>query len=188
MKSIKTVLVAGLAVVLLAAGAVSLVACGPSAEEVVRQGVSDELERLKTHDPALVEELAADSAAAGLEAYGIDAQEFVTAYLDGFDYRIDKVVVNGDTATATVTLTCKKFDAFNDALTTASIALAEDEEIASLSTDEINQKIGQTVLEALASVEATESEPVDLPFSLENNVWTPTSDTEKALSSALFAS
>ena len=54
MKPIKTVVAACLAAVALSVGALSLGACGPSAEEVVRQGVADELERLKTHDEALL--------------------------------------------------------------------------------------------------------------------------------------
>ena len=60
MKPIKTIVAACLAAVALSVGALSLGACGPSAEEVVRQGVADELERLKTHDEALLDELAAD--------------------------------------------------------------------------------------------------------------------------------
>ncbi len=187
MKSIKAVVTACLAATMLCTGVVALTGCGPSAEEVVRQGVSDELERLKTHDAALLEELAADSGADQLAVYGIDAQEFIAAYLDGFDYRIDDVKVDGDDATATVVLTCKKFDAFSQALTEASTALAADEETAGLSEDEINAKIGSTVLEVLASVEPTESKPVDLPFHRADNVWSPTSGAEKALSTALFA-
>ena len=186
MKSIKAVLTAGIAVALLAAGAVSLAGCGPSAEEVVRQGVSDELERLKTHDSDLLAELAADSGADQLAVYGIDAQEFVGAYLNGFDYRIDDVAVDGDTATATVVLTCKKFDEFTGALSEASMALAADEETAALSVDEVNQKIGQTVLEVLEAVEPSESAPIELTFTLKDKAWMPTSDTEKALSAALF--
>lgn len=187
MKFMKAVMAAGLAVTLLAAGAVSLVGCGPSAEEVVRQGVTDELERLKTHDSELLAELAVDSGADELSVYGIDAQEFIAAYLDGFDYRIDEVTVDGEHATATVVLTSKKFDAFTSELAEASMALAADEGTASLSEDEINQKIGQTVLEVLASLESSESAPIDLTFILQDNVWTPSSNTESVLSSALFA-
>lgn len=187
MRSIKTIMAACLAAAVLSFGALSLVGCGPSAEEVVRQGVTDELERLKTHDAALLDELAADSGADQLVAYGIDAQTFIAAYLDGFDYRIDEVTVEGDDATATVVLTCKKFDAFTQALTEATTALAEDEETAALDGDELNAKIGQVVLEVLAGVEPTESNPVELPFARTDNVWSPAPGAEQALSTALFA-
>ena len=178
MKPIKTVVAACLAAVALSVGALSLGACGPSAEEVVRQGVADELERLKTHDEALLDELA---------TYGIDAKSFIAAYLDGFDYRIDEVKVDGDSATATVVLTCKKFDAFAQALTETTTELAEDEQTAELDADQINEKVGQLVLEALGSVEPTESNPVELPFTRTDNAWGPASGAEQALSTALFS-
>lgn len=170
MKPIKTVVAACLAAVALSVGALSLGACGPSAEEVVRQGVADELERLKTHDEALLDELAADS--------GVD--QLAT-------YRIDEVKVDGDSATATVVLTCKKFDAFAQALTETTTELAEDEQTAELDADQINEKVGQLVLEALGSVEPTESNPVELPFTRTDNAWGPASGAEQALSTALFS-
>lgn len=186
MKPIKAIVAACLAATALSFGAMTLAGCGPSAEEVVRQGVSDELERLKAHDETLLDDLAADSGADQLAAYGIDAQTFIAAYLNGFDYRVDEVTVEGDDATATVVLTCKKFDAFAQALAEATSALAEDEETASLDGDELNAKVGDMVLEVLASVEPTESSPVELPFKRTDNVWGPASGAEQALSSALF--
>ncbi len=173
MKPIKTVVAACLAAVALSVGALSLGACGPSAEEVVRQGVADEL--------------AADSGVDQLATYGIDAKSFIAAYLDGFDYRIDEVKVDGDSATATVVLTCKKFDAFAQALTETTTELAEDEQTAELDADQINEKVGQLVLEALGSVEPTESNPVELPFTRTDNAWGPASGAEQALSTALFS-
>lgn len=187
MRYAKTIMAACLAVAVLGFGALSLAGCGPSAEEVVRQGVADELERLKTHDAALLDELAADSGADQLAVYGIDAQTFIAAYLDGFDYRIDEVKVEGDEATATVVLTCKKFDAFTQALTEATTALAEDEGTADLGDEELNAKIGEVVLEVLAGVAPTESSPVELPFARTDNVWSPAPGAEQALSRALFA-
>ena len=131
--------------------------------------------------------LAADSGVDQLATYGIDAKSFIAAYLDGFDYRIDEVKVDGDSATATVVLTCKKFDAFAQALTEATTALAEDGQTAELDADQINEKVGQLVLEALGSVEPTESNPVELPFTRTDNAWGPASGAEQALSTALFS-
>ena len=95
--------------------------------------------------------------------------------------------VDGDSATATVVLTCKKFDAFAQALTEATTELAEDEQTAELDADQINEKVGQLVLEALGSVEPTESNPVELPFTRTDNAWGPASGAEQALSTALFS-
>ena len=171
MKPIKTIVAACLAAVALSVGAYRSAPAARARREVVRQGVADELERLKTHDEALLDELAADSGVDQLATYGIDAKSFIAAYLDGFDYRIDEVKVDGDNATATVVLTCKKFDAFAQALTEATTALAEDGQTAELDADQINEKVGQLVLEALGSVEPTESNPVELPFARTDNAW-----------------
>lgn len=103
------------------------------------------------------------------------------------EYHIDEVKVDGDNATATVVLTCKKFDAFAQALTEATTALAEDGQTAELDADQINEKVGQLVLEALGSVEPTESNPVELPFARTDNAWGPASGAEQALSTALFS-
>ena len=67
-------------------------------------------------------------------------------------YSGTEVKVDGDSATATVVLTCKKFDAFAQALTEATTALAEDGQTAELDADQINEKVGQLVLEALGSI------------------------------------
>lgn len=180
-------IIALLTVAMLAFGGVALVGCGPSDEEVVRQGVTDELNRLKQLDAELVDELAANAGAEDLAAFGIDAKEFVSTYLSGFDYRIDSVTVDGDMATATVTLTCKSFSAYNDALEAAAAEMANDESLADMSEEELNQKLGQTIMDAIAGVPSAETAPIDLTFELKDNVWSPTSDAERALSEALFS-
>ena len=43
------------------------------------------------------------------------------------------------------------------------------------------------MLEALGSVEPTESNPVELPFARTDNAWGPASGAEQALSTALFS-
>lgn len=58
---------------------------------------------------------------------------------------------------------------------------------AELDADQINEKVGQLVLEALGSVEPTESNPVELPFTRTDNAWGPASGAEQALSTALFS-
>ncbi|WP_080797366.1 hypothetical protein [Arabiibacter massiliensis] len=187
MVRIKRGLAGLLVAALLAFGAFALVSCGPSAEEVVREGVTKELDSLKNLDASLVDELAASAGVEQLADFGIDAKEFVSTYLGGFDYRIDDVTVNGDAATATVTLTCKSFAAYTDALEAASAELAGDESLADLSEEELNQKLGQTIMDAIAAVPATETAPVALTFERKDNVWTPTADAQHALSNALFS-
>lgn len=183
-KRIAAVLLAG---TLLAFGGVALVGCGPSAEEVVREGVAGELDSLKNLDEARMAELVEDVDAAELSAFGIEPKEFLAAYLDGFDYRIDDVTVDGDTAKATVVLTSKSFAAYTEELEKASEALGAEVAGGEMGEDEVNQRIGQAVMDALSAVPATETEPVELSFTLEGNTWTPTADAENAIANALFS-
>ena len=182
----KRIAAACLTAALAAFGAAALAGCGPSNEEIVRQGVTEELEAVKALDPALLDEMAANEGLAQLAAYGIDAKEFVSSYLAGFDYRVDEVKVDGDTAQATVVLTCKSFNAFATGFTEAVTALSADESVPNMGDEEVDQLIGQTVMDTLAAVEPTETAPVTLAFELKDNVWSPTAEAEQVITEALF--
>ncbi len=187
MSTPKRIIATFLAAALLTLGAVALVGCGgPSDEEIVRQGVTDELDKIKNLDTETIDQMALEVGAAGFENYGIDPKEFVTSYLNGFDYRIDDVTVDGQEATATVVLTCKSFTEYEAALTEAATALAEDESIVDLSQEEINMKYGQVVMDTLAGVSVQETEPLALTFELQDKTWMPTADAQKALADAMF--
>lgn len=82
-----------------------------------------------------------------LSVYGIDGVEFMKSYLSGFDYTIDSINVDGDSATAQITLTCKSYTGYLQALQTAvDEVTADPDALAALSNDEINQKIGEIVI------------------------------------------
>lgn len=168
-------------------GGLALSACGPSNEEVVTQAVTDELELIKTHDDATLDQLAGYEGADALAPYGIDAKGFLASFLDGFDYRIDDVTVDGETAQATITLTAKSFSAFADAVSQGQAALAADESVANLTDEELNQRVGQTLMEALGSVTAAEKPPVALTFTLEDGTWKPNQDAQQLLQNTLLS-
>ena len=72
------------------------------------------------------------------------------AYFGGFDYRIDDVTVEGDTAKATITLTCKSYQDYVDAITEA--ALNSEDETA----------FGENIMEAVNAIQAREADPLEL--------------------------
>ena len=171
---------------LLTFGAASLAGCGPSNEEVIRQAVTEELESVKALDPTLLDQMTSNAGLEQLEAYGIDSREFVSSYLAGFDYRVDDVTVDGETAQATIVLTCKSFSAFAAGFTEAVTALSTDESIPNMSEEEVNQLIGQAVMDTLASIQPTETAPLTLGYELKDSVWTPTAEAEQAITNAMF--
>lgn len=171
----------------IAFGGLALSACGPSNEELVTQAVTDQLELIKVHDDATLDQLAAYESAEALAPYGLDAKGFLTSFLEGFDYRIDEVTVDGDAAQATVTLTVKGMSAFTEALNQSQAALAADESVAILTDEELNQRVGQALMEALGTVVATEKPPVTLTFALEDGTWMPTQDARQDLRETLMS-
>lgn len=163
-----------------------LVGCGPDNEKLIRDAITQELESLKTHDEALMDELTADAGLDDLKAFGIEPKAFLAAYLDGFDYRIDEVSVDGDSATATVVFTCKNYSDYTAALESATAALLEDDTMANLSADQLNARIGQAVMDALAGVAVKETAPFAVEYKLADKTWSPTPNAEQAVANALF--
>lgn len=96
------------AVLALSVGLVLGACSGPSPEEVIREDLTANLDRVKELDDATVEELVSSMGTIGLETYGIEASDVVRSLLDGFDYTIDDITVDdeGTSAVASVSVTC----------------------------------------------------------------------------------
>ena len=152
---------------------VLLSACnsGPSAEEVIREGLSSEFDQIvnKKGDDweDMVEEVGED---ADLSEYGIDSAEFVNSLFDGFDYKIDSVDVDEDnnTAVAHVTITSKSMTEVMNAVQAAAGDLLKDESVYSLSEDELYKKVGEAMMEAINGVKARDVD-VDLKLSCDDD-------------------
>lgn len=85
---------------------------GPSAEELITQDLEEQLGAVRDTDSELYAEFVEDLEASNgedLDMLGVDATDYVTSLLDGFDYQIEEVTVDEDagTAAADVTITCK---------------------------------------------------------------------------------
>lgn len=173
----------------LACSLLALSGCGQDSEEVIREGVTEELESLKTLDEATLDELMGDveaSALADFEDYGIDAREFVKAYLAGFDYAVDEVTVDGDAAQVTVTFTCKSFTDLQTVLEASVAELVADPSVASMSADELNVKVGELFMEAVNQIQVRTTDPFVLEYQKTDNVWGPTDGMQDTITSALF--
>ena len=182
----KKLLAVVLAATMMCFGALVLSSCGKSDEEVVREGVARELDMVKNKDPEFMESITDAALASEMDAYGIDANEFMVSYLEGFDYTINDVTVDGDTAVANVTITCKTLSDIYEQVMTSAEDAANSTDVSSMGDDESNQLVGQIMMDSVAQVQATTQEPVDLTFTLNGNTWEPTAAAESALPTALF--
>ena len=184
--SLRTV-VFGALLILLASTALFATSCGPNHEQAIRDQLTSKLESIKNLDESYTSAFASDPSMTELEEFGIDTNELIAAYLGGFDYRIDDVTVDGDTATATVVLTTKSFSEFNDAVTASLDNLLNDESVYNLSQDELYARLGQAMMDAINSLPTHENEPLQITYELIDNTWTPTADSASAVESALIS-
>lgn len=164
--------------------------CGPkvSDEEIIQQAIEEELDSIKNMEEEALNEMGVEEMAAQLETLGIDGEDFLKTYLDGFDYTIGEIEVDGDHATASVTLKCKSFNDMNTQMENISVEMLENpEELAGMSEDEIMQKIGGIFMDVLEEAEMKETAPIEINYDLIDKVWTPASDTDQSVAEAILS-
>lgn len=185
LKKFAAVLAAGV----FACSLLALSGCGQDPEELIREGLTEELEGLKALDEATLDELMGEADTEALsvfESYGVDAREFVKAYLDGFDYTIEGVEVDGDLASARLTFTCKSFADLESALEDSVMSFATDPSTASLTEDELNAKIGELLMAAVAATPVRETDPFVVNYEKTDGVWELTAESESIIAGSLF--
>lgn len=161
---------------------------GTSAEDAIRQDLTSTLDEAKNLDDETIQELMDSLDTAQLETYGIDGTELVRSLLDGFDYTINSITVDGDTAAASVSITCKSATDLYNELGSVIDELSSDADFMTLLTDEdaLNARIGELVMEAMNSLEPS-TKDLELTYTQTNGEWTMDSSSSAALSQ-VFAS
>lgn len=183
-----------LALVLIAALSMfALCACnnGPSAEEVIREGLSEEFDMIVNKKGDDWDEMISDiEDKTDLSQFDIDAEEFVGVLFDGFDYEITSVDVDedNDTAIAHVTLTSKSMKDVMAALKqTAQDFTSDPNNYAGLSEDELYKKVGELMMDAIRGVE-TQNVDVDLECVRdEDGNWSEADSVADEITNALMS-
>ncbi len=157
---------------ILAAGLLCMTGCGPNSEKLIRDSLTQQLDSYKNADDAALSELATVAENEGLDSLGIDSQEFAAAVLDGFDYSIDNVKVEGDKAVASVTIISKSYSDFETRMNDILESLTSDESLKEMGTEEATQMLGERIMQAFSDTEII-TEQADIEYKLENNVWEP---------------
>ena len=167
-----------LALILIAAlSMLALCACnnGPSSEEVIREGLSGELDTIVNKKGDDWDEMISDiEDEADLSQFGIDAEEFVNVLFD--------------TAVAHVTLTSKSMKDVMTALQQAADDFMGDpNNYAGLSEDELYKKVGELMMDAIRGVE-TQNVDVDLECERdEDGNWTEADSVADEITNALMS-
>ena len=166
-------LIAVLAAAALVASAFCMVGCSTANDEnLIREKLAEELDAFKNMDDSAMSEIATVAENAGLDEIGIDSQEFATAVLDGFDYSIDDVTVDGKTAVATVTIVSKSSSDFETRINEVVESITNDPEIAGMDQDAIMAKLSEAVMQAFDETEIV-TETAEIEYELNDNTWEP---------------
>lgn len=189
MNSYSRVIGALLLMVALFVGLAPLTGCSSeqSDEEVISASLTSELDAIKNLDDGFINDLSESVNMSQLSLYGIDGVEFMKSYLEGFDYSIDSITVDGDTATAQITLTCKSYTGYQSALRDAVDEITSNTDvIAGYSESDINERIGDIVVSSLENVELKATEPITIDYTKNDGVWQAASSTSGDIASALI--
>ena len=180
-KRIMTALLLIVACVMIA----TMAGCGKSAEDTIRDGVSSEFESIKKLDRAALDQITGGAQDVSyFEDLGISSDEFFRAWLEGFDYSVNKVTVNGSTAKATVTVKTHSLMSALDSVTSSIDSLiATNPSVLTMTEDQIYKQLGTMLLKAIKEAPMV-SYTVDLPYELKNNVWQPAAGFEDAIAQA----
>lgn len=97
-------------------------------------------------------------AGSDLDQLGITAEEFAEAFLDGFNYEVGDVTVDGDVATVDVTITSKSMDEISTEFQNRFTEWASTVDPSTItSEDDLYKQGGQMLLDATRNAEAKEN-------------------------------
>lgn len=160
---------------------------GKTDEDEINELLSSELDSIKNLEDSFTTDLRESIDMSQLSIYGIDGVEFMKSYLDGFDYNIDSITVDGETAEAQITLMCKSYTDYQTALSNAVKEITDNPDmIASWSESDINQHIGEIVVSSLDGVEVKPTDPIVITYTKQNGKWQAASSTSGDIASALI--
>lgn len=156
----------------------------PSIEQLIREDVTNTFDSLKNMDEGAIAELAEGLGSTGLESYGIDASELIKQMVDGFDYSIDSVEVDGDTATASISVTSKSMselmDLDYDAMTNDLMSAIESGEVMA-DEEGINAWAGAYIMDLVNGIEPSEKS-LELTYINGDDGWELDADSNNAVS------
>lgn len=138
---------------------------GESDEELITKAIDDEMGIIVDPDDETIEMLAEEAtsgAGSTFETMGIDSTELVKSWIDGFGYTIGTITVDGDSATAEMTITSKQLGPIMMDWQASFEENATSQGFTSM--DEIYAYAGQTIMD-----EINNASPVETTVTVEVN-------------------
>jgi hypothetical protein len=156
----------------------ALTACGNNSEKVIREALVTEMDSFKAADAAALGEVT--SQMSDLKTLGIDPDDFLKVWLEDFDYSIGAIKVDGDKATAEITITVKQLGPVLTTFQTELTKLAADDAFLDLTSAQQMTKSGEVLMAAMQEQKTT-TESFTMTYTLVNKTWTPDSSNEATI-------
>lgn len=158
-----------------------------NSEDAVRNTVTDELDQIKNSDPELIDEIASQTTEfKELEMYNITAADAYQAMFSDFDYKIEKVEVDGDKATVGIVFTTKDLSKFQNALIEAAQQAQANGEFDNMNQEQANEAIGKMVIDTIKALPVSQTPVTDFQVVKKNGAWEMADDSGTILQEALF--
>lgn len=188
MNLVGEVIAMAVAATLLTFVAISATGCTKTSEDVLIEAIENDFNAYKNFEDSALNEIAATAEEEGLSDLGISGIDFAKAVLDGFDYTIDYISVESDTAIVDVIVSSKSSTDFESKLSSRVQAFTESDESGTMTNEERNLKIGEITMQAFEDTKIV-SEKVSLQFELQDKTWVSTNTSEALanLDSLVFA-
>ena len=185
-------LLAGIVSCVLALGlVVGLAGCGKNDEELIRESVSTTMDLFKNPSEEKLKPWVEESGVdlSSLDEYGIDFYEFVGHLFAHFDYTINDVKVDGDKATASLTLTNADVTSVIEQATadiTGNIDQYTDMLTAEDGQEQFMKVYFDKIYEILDSTDKTVTTDADLTLTKKDGQWEVDDSSKEQVVSAMF--
>ena len=123
-----------------------------------------------------------------LEALGAGASNIIASAFDGFDFSVSDVKVTSDTATATLTISCKNPSDIESSVVNATRAAASDVTIDSLSPDKLQSLVDDILAQAIADTPVTKYDPITITLHKKNGTWEIDDASRQAITNIILGS
>jgi hypothetical protein len=178
-KSVRKAVLLGLAALMSFSVLFALTGCGKSDEDVIRTGLTSELDKFKDPTSDSWTDFSTNGEFASM---GLEEKDVVSAWVEGFGYTIDSVTVDGNNAEVKVSITCKQL---NPIIASMTDKVANDESFVGLTQEEAIQKAGQIFLADLKVAQTTTTQ-ITIPCVKNGDTWTEGTGAISAYQTALL--
>jgi hypothetical protein len=158
-------------------------ACGPSSEQIIREGLEAQLDEVKDPNSKTMVDIRASLE--DLESLGVDPEAFTIEWLDEFEYSIGEITITKDFAAAVVEITTKQFGPVFDVYMQERQVMATDPMYEDLTEEEALSRAADAMMDGIGRTTPV-TLTVQLDCVLADKTWSPAPSFEKVMQEVLI--